>query len=752
MRPTPINMAEAILEPFWDPALSGLKKWKIAPGTAHGLQVTQNWCWVTLSWARRPKSGPALRMSREFDCDVRGYDTLLVSVMAPLGTVFRMKAETDAGSFHMQAEPATSKKKEHALPIPGAKRLRTLTLELDAAGDGLAAGWLNWVGVSNQQLLPRYLAQWQRFDDRWEGYLQSESYEPEFKPAYGFMVDTAELGTLRERHELWRKEHDGQSPFLVAAAALRGSTPPEQLICQYANVWGDDRYNREREHGRYIDYMAGINAAVAGVLLKDRALLRLAARYALSIGACERWDEGMICDFPGGSFNQRCFVQSLCCFSVGLVLDLAGEMFTPLGRTFLLQRLAKEGIGTINFNSWAYDYIHECNQLLWFTPGRLMAYLVLERNWKRVKPYSEIAWNEMSASLDTIILPDGGYPEGPLYFGLVASNTGWSSILYSRFTGKPFSSMLPESLRRCADLGELLASTDESADMIAIGDAGTGRGLPLTLVTMANALPQSAWLRMFHKAAQREPGKSTLADLVLNWSLAEKLPARATEPRPFVSLPVMGCMASTRRVGAHWVKLFLMGNKAGAGHAHEDKGSFVLEYAGQTFAIDPGMGDYSNPQHLQLKYCQWHNMLLPYGTAERPAPQNPLKPDVKPVGAGDARQFSGHIDAAPGWEGWYRKWHRSWNSPQPDMLTIRDEWELERGEGVEFVWQTRLPVTLQDGVVMLKGKRGKASIRVPPGCEARVEKDVGPMGGHHRVIFRTPARTGTTEVMVRLSE
>jgi hypothetical protein len=195
-----------------------------------------------------------------------------------------------------------------------------------------------------------------------------------------------------------------------------------------------------------------------------------------------------------------------------------------------------------------------------------------------------------------------------------------------------------------------------------------------------------------------------------------------------------------------------MGNKAGAGHAHEDKGSFVLEYAGQTFAIDPGMGDYSNPQHLQLKYCQWHNMLLPYGTAERPAPQNPLKPDVKPVGAGDSRQFSGHIDAAPGWEGWYRKWHRSWNSPQPDMLTIRDEWELERGEGVEFVWQTRLPVTLQDGVVMLKGKRGKASIRVPPGCEARVEKDVGPMGDHHRIIFRTPARTGTTEVMVRLSE
>ena len=38
MRPTPINMAEAVIEPFWDPALSGLKEWRIAPGTAHGLR------------------------------------------------------------------------------------------------------------------------------------------------------------------------------------------------------------------------------------------------------------------------------------------------------------------------------------------------------------------------------------------------------------------------------------------------------------------------------------------------------------------------------------------------------------------------------------------------------------------------------------------------------------------------------------------------------------------------------------------
>ncbi len=77
-------------------------------------------------------------------------------------------------------------------------------------------------------------------------------------------------------------------------------------------------------------------------------------------------------------------------------------------------------------------------------------------------------------------------------------------------------------------------------------------------------------------------------------------------------------MASVRRLGDDEVKLFIMGNKAGAGDAHEDKGSFVLEYAGDTFAMDPGTCDYAHPLSLTLKTCQRHNMLLPTGLAERP--------------------------------------------------------------------------------------------------------------------------------------
>jgi len=52
MQIVPINEAEAIIDPFWDPAQSELDQWTIDPGAGHGLAVRQSWCWVEFEWAR----------------------------------------------------------------------------------------------------------------------------------------------------------------------------------------------------------------------------------------------------------------------------------------------------------------------------------------------------------------------------------------------------------------------------------------------------------------------------------------------------------------------------------------------------------------------------------------------------------------------------------------------------------------------------------------------------------------------------
>ncbi len=745
MRPVPINMAEAIFEPFWDPQLSGLPSWDIAPGPAHGLEVIQNWCWVNFAWTRRPKSSPALRMSRRFDLDCRGYDTLIASVNIPEGAVFRMQAVTDCGEVALEAPPSPGVGKEVSLGLEGAARIAAIHLEVETGREGIASGWLNWLGLQNSALLPRYLEQFRRFEKEWAGYLKPEHYEPRFEPLYGLLIDKDELEDFRRDHQDFLTRYSS-SPF-TREAEIAARMEPEEMIHDFVNFWGDTRYCRERDESHLL-LRYGPATAVAGLIRRDKDLLRLGARYALAIAHCDTWDDGMITSFPGSTFDHRCFVQSLCTYEIALVLDLAGELFTDLGRNYLLRRLGEQGVGNINQVVWSYEYIFHNNQLAWFTPGRILGYLVLERFWPRVQPYTELALKDLLESLADTILPDGGYVEGPSYFRCVARDGGLSLYHYARARQAGFRSLVPAEMARTSAFAAVMASTDDGADVIPICD-GEMHMEQEAVAVMAALLPESAWVNMYRKAVSRDGG---FPETVLAWQMSRQIPASGPELPAFIALPDMGVMASVRKLGPERVKLFLMGNKVGAGHTHEDKGSFILEFAGDTFAMDPGTCDYSSPVSGLVQHCERHNMLVPAGLPERPHPESPLPVDVKPAGRGDQVRFSAKLDATPGWGAYYRGWVRSWDAPGPGELVIRDEYELARGTGVEFYWNTRLPVTILEGTVIITGRRGKAEIQVPAGCAARVE-ELPLLGGdsQRRIAFRKEGASGNLEVRVHLA-
>ena len=744
MQPTPINVAETILDAFWDPGLSGLKQWQVDDGGAHGLRVYQNWCWVACEWARRPL-GPVLTMRRRFDMDCARYDQLVLSVVLPREATLTLSATTDAGERRLACPRGDGRKHESALPLAGARRLLVVELALAAGAEGEGNGWFNWLGLQRSALLAAHRAQFPAPDPEWADYLKPASFTPTFTPTVGLLVNGAELTALRAEHEAWLKAH-GESPYTKAAAAA-AKYRPEELVGEFVNFWGDTRYNRERDEDRpLID--SGVAAALAGILTRDATLLRLGARYALALALTRHWDDGMICRFPGGTFEHRCFVQSLCALDVALILDLAGELFTYYGREFLRRRLAEEGLGAIAFNTWKHEYIFGCNQLAWFAPGRMAASLMLERDWPRVRPYTEIGLAELQESLEKTVMPDGGYAEGPTYFTCVGGRGGSALYYYARARGLDFAAVAPPAMRRTAAFAEAYASTDPAQDVIAVCDSGN-RMDATTLAVMAALLPESAWLRLFRGSLARS---GQLPATLIAWQLAQRLPAAGPAPQAFVHLPVMGTLASTRRHGAHWVKLLVPGNRAQAGHAHEDKGSFVLEYAGETFAMDPGTGPYGDPLAGEYKHAQRHNMLVPVsGLGERPQPANPIPVDVYPTGQGDAQCFRARVDATPGWERSYRRWVRTWESPTPDVLVIHDEYELFAGDGVDFLWQTRLPVRLAGQTATLAGRAGEAVLTFPAGVALRVE-ELPAMGDarHWRVSARQTGRQGTITVRVQL--
>ena len=732
--PIPFNMAEAIVEAFWSPEIGGFDKWQVDPGEAHGLLIKQNWSAVNFEWASKPGAGPALRMTRDFDVDCTGYDRLLVKLAVPKEAVFRIIALTDKGPRTFTSPPSPGKEVEYALELDGAALVNTITLEIEAATPGDAAGWLRWIALHNSKMLDRYLARWDYSGMCWDAYIKDDSYEPKFKPLHGIFMTAGELEELRAEHAGAVKKH-GRSRYTDIADSAR-RMEFEKGIHEFANSGGGaDMHGRARDANQ-APLPGKPELAEAGLVLRDADTLRAAARYALSMCMSEHWEHGFMSCFPGGPWEDRAFRRSYMAEDVAKVLDLAGEIFTDAGRIYLMRRLAEEGIGPINYVTWRHEYIFHCNQLAYFNIGRMYAYLAIEREWPRVKPYTDLAYEDTLDNLRTVIMPDGGYLEGPSYLAPTIRGNYHALKYYARARDKDLSSIVPNVLKRTAGFAALIASTTGN-DVIPVCDAGSSFQ-STALKILAELVPESHWTAMYNKQCLRE-GREPLSEQ------GPALPA-------FIALPDTGPLASTRALGNHLVKILVMGHKAGADHTHEDKGSFVLEFAGQTFALDLGICEYDDPMHHRYKQCQRHNMLVPVGMSERAHPRRPILADVKPDGSGDETKFRASIDATPGWKGYYKKWVRTWDSPSPETLVIRDEYELAKGDGVEFYWQTMLPCSQEGRTVTIAGERGAVTLTAPEGCPIRIETFLLVDGeGQRRIAIRKDGSSGVLEVSVKLT-
>ncbi len=771
MRLNLINSAEAVFAPFFDERLGELPTWTAdAPGTL-GHKLTQSWAMVIINWEQPAPDGLVLRLRKTFPAfDCSAYDRLIVSINLPEDSAITLSAETDAGPRHRAGTPCGATRHEEWLPLEGAKQIRSLTVEVRNPKPAAGSGWLLWFGLQNTERLPYHLAQWQGYDDKWDKYLQPPEFEPTFNPTYGIMINAGELEQVR---------HDFAGSDLARELRTVGEQTrrvrPEDLIGENINFWNFNGFRRERDIGHMIT-MQGPFAAQAGVLWKDKALCRLAARFALSLVHCDHWEDTFFAWMRGSNWDQRGFIQSLGVLDCAIILDLCGEWFTPLGRDLILRRIATEGHGGMSHASWWWEYMYYTNQMVWIAPARLYGLLVLEQTMpvryenyvrppSRVAPHTEIVWQNVQDNLAKALLPDGGYVEGPHYFTWVARQVAFCALLYGRGRNLDARQLVPPSLFRTDRLAEMLLSTDDGQEMLLIGDAAFAVGEGLAF--LAWLMPQSHWVTLYRKCLKR----AGAANMLLPMRLDREIPTQGPALAPFLEMADLGYMASVRRLDSEWVKLFVVGNKAGGDHQHEDKGSFVLECAGDSFAFDFGVVDYANPVTDLLKQCQRHNMLTPWSEDERPRPQNPLRADIKPKGSGDATRFHATIDVTAGWEGWFTKWHRTWDSPTPDRIVITDEWAVAKGEGVIFHWTTRLPIKLEGNRVVIQGRRARAEFTVPPGIEATVEhlplmdprrratdeqrRELIQYGWNHaetqpRLTLRQRGRTGTLRLEVRL--
>jgi len=711
MKNISINSAEAIITNFFDQDSLDFDKWTLKCPPNSEARKIKNWDCCKIEFNNKKSRGEVYKFyNKKLNINCFGYDNIRFFSSFPLNTIVTTKVVTDYGVLVKEHRPFMGASCELYLELNGAKIIKEIIISIKVRDLGISNCNIKWIMLQNKKALEYHLNQFRGYDAKWKGYLKDERYKPTFVPTYNLVVNKEELELIRSKYR--KNKFQGIETESLEELAKKN---PEDYISDYVNFWDDTRFERERDFRNQLNF-TGVKLAEAGILLKNAKFLRVAARYALSMMFCENFYDSFMCNTRGCKWEHRGFVPSIIAFEVGQILDLCGEFFTEKAIEYILRRLAEDCLGTINFAVWKHDYMFHNNQLAWFTNGRLLAYSILEHHYKHIHKYTDLAYEETLENFNNIIMKDGGYGEGPSYFSCFGGHAMTGLYFYARNRGLRLEEIIPQTIKNTDSYVQAIHSTTDT-EVLPLCDGHPEFNME-TVAFMANLCKGSFWEHLLLKRLEAKPKFESL--IIENLLLKAK--GSYSEVKSFIAMPNLGVVASHRYLMGNMLKVFVMGNKALIDHAHEDKGSFIVEYEGLTYLMDSGITNYSFTLCATLQLAQSHNMLIPYNTNDIPHPDRPNKVDIIVKGSGDKNTFTSTVDLEADWKGYYKKWNRVVKADTLDTITVIDTYLLEKGTGVIFNLNTLLEVKSTDKEVIIIGKDHKLVISIPAECQVLTEE------------------------------
>jgi hypothetical protein len=483
-----------------------------------------------------------------------------------------------------------------------------------------------------------------------------------------------------------------------------------------------------------------------GVLFKDEALLKIGVKRAFAIAMSPRWGGGAINYTPGTSWDPRAFWDAMTVEELVFALDFAGEMFTQAGKDYILRQIAERGLGAINYTVWRYDYIFGCNQLAAFSPGRVLAYLALEKSgWKHVTPYTDLAIAELNENMNRIFYEDGGFPEGAAYFQYTAHTALPPYYLYARARGKNYREILPKCMDNLSKYIEVFASTDKSEALMPVSSSNGKHGPNAQPLAMLAAIfPKSQYVTVYNKL---KPDRARVY-----WEIiaAGNVPKEVVKPENFTILPSIASAASVRELDGKTLKIFFTAHNLNLGHKHQDAGMFLIELDGETFAMDSGSVSYANPNHRPMILEDRHNT---FGAVKNGEIIKQRRATVQPSfnAAGGSKAFEASTDLSKVMASSFAVLKRELKSDSPEQLTIRDTYEITDDAVPCFYWLTTLPITVEKNIATITGTNYVAKFDIPNGWTPKIEtftRDEN-QTSQNRLTLTGSKKSGTLELKVK---
>lgn len=715
---TPINEAEAVFQRFYDPQRSGLAQWSYAAAEACGGSVQQQFIAVYLQWKRG--GGQVGRLERAMQIDAAGYDHVIVCASLPDTATLTVRAVVDGRErVLIAAAPGRSMPDEYEAPLPG-RQIERMTLEItDRAADPSMA-MLFWLGLFSDPRRREMLARPCPYTGDWDGLAVPPGQRVEHVPKLGLFFGAADLPRLRAR-----ARSAAYAPLLERLRALARrslGSRPWLGIARHPNS-PKPRCYRFRSEGP-IDMLAMRLGGLVGLIDDDESLMRMAIDHALALAHCEYWYPEFAPVIAGSSWEQRSFHEYRWAHNAIFAWDWAGAYLTPAGQQLLAQGVSTKALPWILQTLMRHPYVRGCNQGAYFSWGAIICELALARVYPNATELLDAAVRALDQTVERYFAPDGGAFEGAGYVTATAAHAVAAYWLVARHRNVPLEQVVPARLRQVSQyIRTMVSTTPPYGAVINVADGGRpGVCLYMECLALLSALTGDSELSalmagMIGQEAFNEVGATPGAAMVLIAG-PDTLPAPRAAPPVFHVLEHTGMLCSCRPTPHGPVRVQLIGGPARAGHAHDDRGSIVVEAFGEEILIDRGQMNYGDPRATSLKMARYHNVLIPEAAdGELLSRQvNPCPAATIPNGSGDERVLRAGIDVSAAWSPLAERAARHLDSDDPLLLAVVDEADLARPARVSFHLHSRWPWAQQGGAWVTRGQL--AELRVEPGWTA----------------------------------
>ena len=634
------NDSEAVLFRFFDPLRHPIEDWDVI---ADGVNVEQMFHSVRISWLGTAPVGVSLE--REVEIDTEGYDHLAVCIEALTSSEISIRATVDGESRTIIEAHGNNAGIEPEGELRG-RFISSLRIEIHDIGDSPGQMNLFFLGLFDRNRREKMRSCELPYPDDWADLLVSTNGGiADTQPQLNLLFGGEDLPRLRERvtGPTWGPVYE---KLRATAKSYLGSEPWLGIGHTVNNfpVRNGHRGDGVNADYNWIDISAMRLCAFVGLLDSDEELMRTALHHALAVAHCDVWTTGFMSTMPGSSWDIRCFAEYRNAINVIFAWDWAGSMLTDAGKELLAQAVSMKGFPRIAQTLMRHPYVRGNNQGIFFAFGGIVVSAALGHHWPFGDDFIEPFRSALDETVDAYYAPDGGTYEGVGYATGALEQALAGYAVYARFVGADLKDIVPASAINSVDYISAMLSTEEPIGAVIKHSDGGRAGAcvrpgALGILCELSHDPAVPALLAGLNRNEYEPNYTPENELNIIFG-PDELPASGARPPVFRNLDQTGLLCSTRTTdeGAS-VRVQFIGGPAGAGHGHDDRGSFVLEAYGEELAVDRGQMPYLDPRSSTIKFARYHNLAVPQVDSDPMRQHNPCPVDSIAQGSGDSRRL-----------------------------------------------------------------------------------------------------------------